>query len=50
MDYLQGQDLVEYIEKNGFLSEVDGLKYITQIGSALAYFHQQGYLHRDVKP
>ena len=50
MEYISGQDLSEYINQKGKLSEVEALKYIKQIGTALEYIHQQGMLHRDVKP
>jgi eukaryotic-like serine/threonine-protein kinase len=51
MDYIQGDNLAEYIEDHGIFKEEDILKYIGQIGSALDYFHtQQNALHRDIKP
>ncbi|MGB6299208.1 MAG: serine/threonine-protein kinase [Rivularia sp. (in: cyanobacteria)] len=50
MEYIQGEDLAVYINKHGKLSEVEALKYINQVGTALEYIHQQGMLHRDVKP
>ncbi len=50
MEYVQGEDLAVYINQRGKLSEVEALKYINQVGTALEYIHQQGMLHRDVKP
>ena len=50
MEYISGQDLAVYISQRGKLSEAEALKYINQIGTALEYIHQQGMLHRDVKP
>ncbi|MGB3760441.1 MAG: bifunctional serine/threonine-protein kinase/formylglycine-generating enzyme family protein [Rivularia sp. (in: cyanobacteria)] len=50
MEYIQGEDLAVCINQRGKLSEVEALKYINQIGTALEYIHQQGMLHRDVKP
>ncbi|MEA5596586.1 bifunctional serine/threonine-protein kinase/formylglycine-generating enzyme family protein [Rivularia sp. UHCC 0363] len=50
MEYISGQDLAVYINQRGKLSEVEALKYINQVGTALEYIHQQGMLHRDVKP
>ncbi len=50
MEYIQGEDLAVYVNQRGKLSEASALKYINQIGTALEYIHQQGMLHRDVKP
>ncbi|MEM7553996.1 MAG: SUMF1/EgtB/PvdO family nonheme iron enzyme [Cyanobacteria bacterium P01_A01_bin.84] len=50
MEYIRGQDLAEYVNENGKLPEEKALRYIKQIGIALEYIHQQGMLHRDVKP
>ncbi|MEM7581511.1 MAG: serine/threonine-protein kinase, partial [Cyanobacteria bacterium P01_A01_bin.80] len=50
MEHISGQDLAVYISQQGKLSEPEALKYINQIGTALEYIHQQGLLHRDVKP
>jgi serine/threonine protein kinase len=50
MEYLSGGDLRQYVNAKGVLSENEALRYIEQIGSALTYIHQQGFLHRDVKP
>ncbi|NET86888.1 MAG: protein kinase [Kamptonema sp. SIO1D9] len=50
MEYLDGENLEEYVEDKGILTEADALRYIKQVGEALDYVHQQGFLHRDVKP
>jgi eukaryotic-like serine/threonine-protein kinase len=49
MDYIPGPDL-ETIAKQKTLSQEQALRYIRQIGEALTAVHQQGLLHRDVKP
>jgi len=50
MEYVAGMNLAEYIQDNGWLTEAEALRYIRQVGEALTFVHQQGFLHRDVKP
>ncbi len=50
MEYLPGGSLGELIARRGRLPEVEALRIITQVGQALHYAHQQGLIHRDVKP
>ena len=50
-EYIQGETLLHRIwRKQAPLPETDALKYIQQIGSALAVLHGQKSVHRDVKP
>ncbi|MFN5064653.1 MAG: protein kinase domain-containing protein [Aphanizomenon sp.] len=46
MEYIEGEQLGHL----GVLSESQALDYIQQIGDALTVVHQNGLLHRDVKP
>lgn len=50
MEYIDGGDLGIKVESQGVLSEVQALRYIQQIGDALVVVHNQGLLHRDIKP
>ena len=50
-EYIRGETLFQRLHrKQAPLPETDALKYIQQIGSALAVLHGQKSVHRDVKP
>ncbi|MGL5059976.1 MAG: serine/threonine-protein kinase, partial [Microcoleus sp.] len=50
MDYIPGQNLADIVGANRPLPEATAIHYIRQIGAALQAVHQNGLLHRDVKP
>ncbi|WP_017293587.1 serine/threonine-protein kinase [Geminocystis herdmanii] len=50
MEYIDGGNLESLVKQKGGLEEVEAIRYIYQIGSALSYIHKRGILHRDVKP
>jgi serine/threonine protein kinase len=50
MEYIDGEDLGSFVENQGILSETEALRYVQQIGSALTVVHDNGLLHRDIKP
>lgn len=50
MDYIPGQTLADVVYPNQPLPEAVAVHYIRQIGAALRVVHQNGLLHRDVKP
>ena len=50
MEYIDGEDLASQVVSRGALPEAEALRYIQQIGEALAVVHNNSLLHRDVKP
>lgn len=50
MDFIPGQTLKTRVVPQNPLPEATALHYIRQIAAALHVVHQQGLLHRDVKP
>jgi len=50
MRHVDGSDLGTLIEREGPLSLGQTLFYIEQVASALDQAHEQGLIHRDVKP
>ena len=50
MEYIQGEHLADRVMNRGVLPEAEALHYIHQIGEALIIVHNNGLLHRDVKP
>jgi len=50
MEYLEGQDLSDYLETKGAMPLESALEVAIQVASALVYAHQHNVVHRDLKP
>jgi eukaryotic-like serine/threonine-protein kinase len=50
MEYLEGLDLGQLVEKNGPLPAGDAVEYVLQACEAIAAAHAMGIVHRDLKP
>lgn len=50
LEYLEGTDLAEFIEKNGRLAPDFAAMLCVQICDGLTHAHANGVLHRDIKP
>lgn len=49
MEYVEGGDLHQAVV-GGSLEQADVLRIIREVGTALAFAHEAGIVHRDVKP
>ncbi|WEG11627.1 Stk1 family PASTA domain-containing Ser/Thr kinase [Pullulanibacillus sp. KACC 23026] len=50
MEFIDGMTLKEYIKQFGPLPSRDAVYILKQIASALEHAHNQGIIHRDIKP
>lgn len=50
MDFVEGQSLAEVIIQQGAQPEAQVIGWATQLLTALEYCHDQGVVHRDIKP
>ncbi|MUG93229.1 protein kinase [Scytonema sp. UIC 10036] len=50
MEKIEGQNLEEWIQHNGVISEETAIDWLQQITVILDKVHQQDFFHRDIKP
>ncbi len=50
MEYVEGKDLSDILERNGPLPVEQTVDVIVQAAQGLEYAHKQGVVHRDIKP
>jgi serine/threonine protein kinase len=49
-EYVDGENLKALIDREGPLSEREAIELALQVGRALGFAHEEGLVHRDVKP
>ncbi|MBD6620640.1 protein kinase [Komarekiella sp. 'clone 1'] len=50
MDKIEGQDLEQWIESNGRISQSQALEWLKQLVEMLDTVHRSDFFHRDIKP
>jgi serine/threonine protein kinase len=50
MEYVDGANFADVIEKTGALPVDAGIMIAIQVSNALDYAHMRGFIHRDIKP
>ena len=50
MEFLEGETLTHFLEKNGKCSVEFAVYIVNEVGNALAALHHEGIIHKDVAP
>ena len=50
MEYVEGVDLARLVQEKGSLPVAEACDYARQVAVGLAYAHERGLVHRDIKP
>lgn len=50
LEYIEGETLADQLKKQGAMDPVRAVRLIAQVLEGLYYAHEQGVVHRDVKP
>src|SRR5207244_1182233 len=50
MPYVEGETLAERLARERQLPVADAVRIAREVAAALAYAHERGIVHRDVKP
>ena len=50
LEFVSGGSLMERLQREGPLPLPEALRITREVGAALSYLHQEGVLHRDLKP
>jgi serine/threonine protein kinase len=50
MEYIDGRNLQEHVDRHGAIPPRKAAGYIRQIAAGLQHAHERGLIHRDIKP
>ncbi len=50
MPFVEGESLRERLARQGELPVADAIRILREVATALAYAHERGVVHRDIKP